>query len=247
LRRAHILAERKRTRDPLVYAQEDMAEFVDWSGKAFFQNDKWMMPDGQPAPLPATCEGVFAVIDTAIKTGYENDGTAVVYYAIDKSRPKGHGQLIILDWDILKIDGANLITWLPGVVKVLEHFAITCRSRTGTKLGVFIEDKGSGTVLLQQAAKIPGMSARPIESGLTAMGKDERALNANPAHYLGLVKITKDAWEKVTTYKGQTQNHLKEQVESFRMADKDAAKREDDAYDCYVYGVAIALGNQSGF
>lgn len=247
IRRSEILAERKRTRDPLAYAQEDEAKFVDWSGQAFFQTGKWMMPNGEPAPMPSSCEGVFAVIDTAIKTGYENDGTAVTFYAIDKSRPKSDGHLIILDWDILKIQGADLITWLPGIYKILEHYATECRSRTGMRIGVFIEDKGSGTVLLQQAAKIPGLPAHAIESGLTGMGKDERALNANPAHYLGLVKITKHAWEKTTTYKGQTQNHLKEQVESFRMADKDAGTREDDLLDCYTYGVAIGLGNQEGF
>jgi hypothetical protein len=31
------------------------------------------------------------------------------------------------------------------------------------------------------------------------------------------------------------------------MADKDAAKREDDLLDTYCYGVVIGLGNQEGF
>lgn len=245
VRRAFELAERKRTRDPLAYAQEDEAEFVDWSGKAVLQTDKWMV-NGQPIERVTTCEGVFAVIDTAIKTGYENDGTAVVFYAIDKLRPKDQGSLIILDWDIMKIEGGSLITWLPGVYQILDDLAVTCGARTGSKLGVFIEDKGSGTVLLQQAAKA-GYPAQPIDGALTGMGKDERVLNALSNHYLGRIKITRHAWEKTTTYNNQTQNHLKEQVESFRMADKDAGKREDDLLDCYTYGVANGLGNNEGF
>jgi hypothetical protein len=106
--------------------------------------------------------------------------------------------------------------------------------------------KGSGTVLLQQARN-RGMKAHAIESALTAMGKDERALNASPHHYLGEVKITDVALNKVTTYNRQTFNHFTEQVTSFRMADKHANKREDDLLDCYVYGIAIALGNSEGF
>jgi hypothetical protein len=245
VRRTEVLAERKRTRDPLAYAQEDMAEFVDWSGKAFFTTDKWMIND-QPVAYPKTCDGVFATIDTAIKTGYENDGTAVVYWAIDKSRPPGHGKLIILDWDIIKIEGASLVTWLPGVYKNLAEMALTCGSRSGDRLGAFIEDKGSGTVLLQQAARA-GWKAHPIDSALTAMGKDERALNASPYHYQGLVKIADVAWTKTTTYNGQTRNHFTEQVQSFRMADKDAGKRQDDLLDAYTYGISVALGGGEGF
>ena len=38
-----------------------------------------------------------------------------------------------------------------------------------------------------------------------------------------------------------------EQVNSFRMADKDASKREDDLTDAYTYGLSISLGNQEGW
>lgn len=245
LRRQFELDERKRTRDPLAYAQEDEAEFVDWSGKAFFTPDKWMV-NGAPVARPRHCDGVFAVIDTAIKTGYENDGTAVTYYALDKTRPEKDGRLIILDWDIIKIEGASLITWLPGVYQLLDHYAKECGSRSGSRLGAFIEDKGSGTVLLQQAAK-RGLPARAIDTALTSMGKDERALNASPYHYQGLVKITQEAFDKTTTYNNRTLNHFTEQVQSFRMADKDAAKREDDLLDTYTYGISVALGSQDGY
>jgi hypothetical protein len=66
-RRAQYQADLIRDNDPQVYAQEYLAEFVDWSGVAFFGRKK-LLVDGQPLPYPSFCEGVFAVIDTASKT-----------------------------------------------------------------------------------------------------------------------------------------------------------------------------------
>jgi hypothetical protein len=54
---------------------------------------------------------VFAVIDTASKTGTENDATAVTFFAKDSS---GRFPLLILDWDITQIEGAMLETWLSA-------------------------------------------------------------------------------------------------------------------------------------
>ena len=44
--------------------QEYLAEFVDWAGVAFFERER-LLDQGQPVPFPQTCDGVFAVIDTA--------------------------------------------------------------------------------------------------------------------------------------------------------------------------------------
>jgi hypothetical protein len=60
-------------------------------------------------PGKATCECVFAVIDTASKTGTDNDATAVTFFA----QCTGPYRLLILDWDIVQIEGAILETWLP--------------------------------------------------------------------------------------------------------------------------------------
>jgi hypothetical protein len=80
---------------------------------------------------------VFAVIDTASKTGTDHDGTAVTYFAYDQY---GVGfQLMILDWDIVQIEGALLETWLPIVFKRLEELAQRCRAQMGS-LGAMIED-----------------------------------------------------------------------------------------------------------
>ena len=241
-RREQELADLKNHNDPMVYAQEYLAEFVDWAGVGFFSPDKWMV-NSMPVGAPQRCDAVFAVIDTAIKTGYEHDGTAVVFYAIDNTNP--NWKLTILDWDIQKIEGALLERWLPSVYQLLEHFSKQCGARRGA-LGVFIEDKGSGTVLLQQARN-RGWLAHGIDTALTSMGKDERALNVSSYHYRGWCKISEAAFTKVTTYNRRTMNHFTEQVNSFRMADKDASKREDDLTDAYIYGLSISLGNAEGF
>jgi hypothetical protein len=135
-RRNDLLTELVKNNDPLVYAQEYKAEFVDWSGVAFFSSEKLLI-NSQPAPYPTSCDGVFAVIDTASKTGTDNDATAVTYFAINKFSGI---PLLILDWDIEQIEGATLEVWLPSVFARLEQLAIICGARMGP-LGAWIEDQ----------------------------------------------------------------------------------------------------------
>jgi hypothetical protein len=237
---------------PLVYQQEYLAEFVDWSGAAFFSMEK-LLQNGAPMDTPVRCEAVYAVIDSATKTGKENDGTGVVYFALIRNsvmavtdgRVVGpRYRLVILDWDLTQIEGALLETWLPTVFQNLEALAGECHASRGS-IGAFIEDKASGMILLQQARR-RGWPAHPIESKLTAVGKDERAISVSGYVYRDLVKLSKRAFDKVTTYKGTTRNHLRGQVVGFRVGDKDAT-RDDDLLDDFCYGIAIALGNEAGF
>jgi phage terminase large subunit-like protein len=220
-RRARFLEDLKANNDPLVFAQEYCAEFVDWSGVAFFSREK-LLVDDQPIPPPSRCDYVFAVIDTAVKTGTDNDGTAVTFFGYDQHAPI---PLVILDWDIDQIDGAVLEGWLPSVFSRLEELARLCGARMGS-IGAFIEDKSAGMILLQQALR-RGMPAQPIDSKLTAVGKDERAMSVSGYVHQGRVKYSAPAFHKTTTYKGHSRNHLLDQVESFRIGAKDS-KREDD-------------------
>ncbi len=233
-RRKQVLEALKAENDPLVYAQEYLAEFVDWSGVAFFSREK-LLQDGLPLPYPKFCDSVFAVIDTASKTGTEHDGTAVTFFA-HNAHPGSH--LVILDWDIVQIEGATLEHWLPSVFKRVQELAGLCRAQFEVR-GVFIEDKNSGTILLQQAVR-RGLPVEGIASKLTAMGKDERALAASPYVHQGRVKYSDYAYSKIATYKGKPRNHLVEQVESFRMGDQKRA-REDDLLDTFCYGISLAL------
>ena len=240
-RRERFLAELIRDNDPLVYQQEYLAEFVDWAGVAFFGREK-LLENGQPVPSPTSCDGVFAVIDTASKTGTDHDATAVTFFALDELSRRA--PLLILDWDIAQIEGALLETWLPMVFGRLEELSRLCGARHGS-VGVWIEDKNSGTILLQQAIRRQWPTTA-IDSKLTAMGKDERALSVSGYVYQGNVKYTDYAFNKTTVYKRKSRNHLSDQIESFRIGDKDN-KREDDLLDTFCYGIAIALGNSEGF
>lgn len=240
-RRTRLLNDLVQNNDPRVYAQEYLAEFVDWAGAAFFSRDNLLL-GGQPLPYPPTCEVVFAVIDTASKTGTNNDATAVTFFAVDKHC--GVAPLLILDWDITQIEGALLEAWLPSVFTRLSELTRSCNARMGC-LGAFIEDKNSGTILIQQAQR-RGMLAHAIESKLTALGKDERAISVSGYVHRGYVKYAEHAFKKIVSYKNHIRNHLLDQVESFRIGDKDS-KREDDLLDTFCYGIALALGDNNGF
>lgn len=223
---------------PLVYQQEYLAEFVDWNGSAFFSQDS-LLEDGEAVDYPIRCDGVFAVIDTALKDNFEHDGTAVTYFA--RNRITGH-PLIILDWDVLQIEGSLLEEWLPSVLMRCEELAIKCGSRMGS-LGAWIEDKASGIVLIQQGIR-KGLPVSPIDGALTAMGKEGRALSVSGYVFRGMVKISKYAFDKIVNYKGQSRNHLVSQVCSFRMGQRDGPR---DLLDTFAYGVAIALGDTEGY
>jgi hypothetical protein len=101
------------------------------------------------------------------------------------------------------------------------------------------DDRGQ-KLLNNPAATSPpsGMLATAIDSKLTGMGKDERALSVSGYVYRGNVKYTDYAFNKVITYKRRTKNHLVDQVESFRMGDKDS-RRDDGLLDAFCYGIAI--------
>ena len=240
IRRAAVYADLQAKKHPLVYQQEYLAEFVDWSGVAFFELAK-LLVNGVPVEYPTTCEGVVAIIDTAVKTGSENDGTAVSYWAYDNVL---RSPIVCLDWDIQQIEGASLEVWVPQVFTRLEQLAKQCRARLGSQ-GAFIEDASSGAILLQQCANRE-LPAQPLPIELTRVGKDVRAINASSPVYRGMVKFARYAYEKTTTYKETTLNHMVSQVLGFRVGDKLAAKRADDLLDTFTYAVAICCGDRDG-
>jgi phage terminase large subunit-like protein len=214
----------------------------DWdaqAGESFF-TEQSILIEGRPCELPNRVDRVFAVIDTALKDTLEHDGTAVIYFA--KNNLYGI-PLIILDWDVIQIEGSLLEAWLPNVNRRLEEFAGQLKARYGSA-GMWIEDKASGIVLLQQAVR-KGLPAYPIDSKLTALGKEARAVDTSGYWYSGKVKISQHAYDKVTNYRGQTRNHFLSQVCGFRLGMK--TPHNLDLLDCATYGMAIGLGNSDGY
>jgi hypothetical protein len=230
------------TKHPLVWQSEYLAEFTNFAGEAFFRQE-WLLVDGQPVPYPKHCDQVFAIIDCAAKTGQTHDATACIWIARDRFT-KTFGTWI-LDWDIVQIEGASLEHWLPIVFKRGEELARQCGARMGFTRAM-IEDASAGQVLLQQARN-RGWPAEPLPSGFVALGKDVRALDVSGYVAQGLVKLTEHAFNKTSTLKGVTRNHLLSQIAGFCVGDKDAAKRADDLLDCFTGAVAMACGNQEGF
>jgi hypothetical protein len=207
--------------------------------------------DGQPLcipiDMPQKVDCVYAVIDSAVKTGRAHDGLAVTFFALSIHNPL-NPPLAICDWDYTQIQGASLHVWLPSVFIRLEELAKQTGAFQGSK-GAFIEDKVSGTILLQQAAQQPDWHpdwiATPIDSKLTMLGKKERALNISGHVAAGKVKWVRQAYERVVTFKNSTKNHLRSQVLNVSMESKDTDA--DDCLDTFSYGCAIGLGNAEGF
>jgi phage terminase large subunit-like protein len=231
------LKKLERENHPLVYKQEYLAEFVNWGGDAFFSDEK-MLVDGKPVQPWDKSDMVFAVIDTAVKTGKHNDGTAVIYFMYDKYRADCN--LIVMDWDIVQIEGSLLEAWLPNVRRRLDDFGQGCRYADKY---IYIEDKASGSILIQQAMR-RNIDAISIDSKLTAVGKDERAISVSGYFHQGKIKISEHAYNKITTYKEYTCNQFLSQVCGFKLGIDNG---KDDLLDCFTYGISIALGNVEGY
>jgi hypothetical protein len=132
--------------------------------------------------------------------------------------------------------------WLKSVFDNLEILAKRHRARMGSG-GAWIEDKSSGMVLIQQAER-HGWPAQAIPSPLTAVGKDERAISVSGYVHRGDVKVCRQAFDRIETYKGRSGNQLLMQVFRFQLGVKD---QQDDLLDCWCYGIALSLGNADGF
>lgn len=197
-----------------------------------------VLVDGHPVPMPRQCDYVFAILDSALKAGDKNDGTAVSYFARNKF--SGH-PLLILDWDITQIESDLLTDWFPTVMERLIELARICGARMGSA-GSFVEDKGSGITLLQRAQR-SGWPATPIDSKLTSLSKDARGSGVSDFVESGMVKICEPAYNKLVEYKGRTQNHFLSQVFGYRLG---VPAQSDDLYDCFVYGCSIGLGDSDG-
>ena len=224
---------------PLVYQQEYLAEFVDWRGSAFFSEDK-LLENNRPVDIPRRVDTVFAVIDTAVKDGLEHDGTAVIYCARDDLHP---WKLLILDWDVLSITSNLLDEWLPSVYLRCGQLAEECHARYGA-MGVFIEDRVTGTTLLQ-SAKAKGLPAQALPEKLTSIGKEARAISASPHVHRGHVKLAPLAYDKITSFREIKRNHLLAQVCGYRVGVK--TPHGMDLLDCFTYAVLVSLGDSSGF
>ena len=228
----------KRVHHALIYRQEYEAEFVDLSGTGLFLVEHMLQPGGLPWNMPTNLDYVFAVVDSGVKGGTEHDATAVMYFGAQGWRE--WRSIYLLDWQAVELGAASLERWFADVVVNLCSYMKTLK--IARAIGpVFVEPAGLGELLI---AKFPG-DVTPIDSKLVQRGKDLRALSAEPMINGGQVKLTKDAYERVSTLKGQRLNHLTAQLGAFRVGDKAAAKRPDDLLDSVCYGCILGFDERA--
>ena len=227
----------------LVYQQEYLAEFVDWSGAAFFDVNL-LLVDGKPIGQLPKPDQIFIVIDTAMKDGAEHDGTACITFAVYKHGGAGKVRLVIVDYDILQIDAHLLIDWLPGKIREAREFAEFTGARYGF-VGAWIEDASSGIVLLGEARR-RGLPVEAIDTKIVSIGKEGRALATSSYVAGGMVKISQYAFDKAIRYREVTKNHLLDQLATFRIGMK-RKEHNLDLVDCFTEGLSVALGDSDGW
>lgn len=203
-----------------------------------FKPELLLDEERQPFFWPKACDGVFAVIDTATKSGKTHDGTGVSFFSMDTFQPR---PLLLLDWDLVQIDGDLLIEWLPSVFTRLEQMARETGARRGS-LGVFIEDSAAGAVL-NMAARRRGWAVIPIDAKLTRlakMGKTERAIAVTHFVEGRKIGVTRPAHERTSVYHGRSRNHWWYQVTGFWVGQAESGA-EDDLLDTFCYAASLAL------
>ena len=110
----------------MVYAQEHLAEFVDWAGVGFFAQEN-LLVNNKPVPFPVRCRVRVCGYRHRLK---DRDRTRCDCRNLFR-RSTAHGSelpTMILDWDIIQIEGALLETWLPTVFRRLDELAQQCGS-----------------------------------------------------------------------------------------------------------------------
>jgi hypothetical protein len=203
-------------------------------GTYFLEQD--FLVDGNPVQYPSWCMTVFAVLDTGIKTNQKHDASGLIYFSYN---PNNRDQpLIILDYDLFQVEVTMLEHKMIEVYTKLEFYAKQCKTIKG-HAGIVIEDKGSGTMLLQQLSN-RGLLAIAVDSKLVQLGKEARCMNISGFTNTGKVKYSEFAYKKTLDFKGRHRNHMLTQIHSFNIGVKD---QDDDLVDCLCYGISSSLGD----
>jgi hypothetical protein len=232
--------------DPLIASQELDALFVDIGGASIFPLNV-LLVDGQPVDEAAyQYMNIGLAIDSnSGKGGEGRDGIAGVIFGgvfpnAMRQSVEG-GMVIILDWDIQSLTQGGLAPWLMHMKERVLRWAYRLKPATGLPTG-HVEPAGNGMSVIEVAWQ-SGMNLKEIDTKFVALGKDGRALAVEPHTSTGRVKLGQHAYQQRSNYKGVTVNHLVRQVTGFKTFDKEAYRREDDAYDAFSYSVLLTLGD----
>jgi hypothetical protein len=234
-----------------IASQELDAVFLDTGGASIFPLHALLIasPSGEPEPHPDdgwTCDYVGVCIDSnSGKGGPDRDGCAAVIFAVTLPKLRqgvasleGAG-VVLLDWDIVSLSQGHIVEWIQGMREMTLQWFYRLKPMQGLP-SAHVEPAGNGYGIIE-ACRAQGLNPREIDAKFVMLGKDNRALHAEPHVSGGRVKIGRSALDKRTNYRGVTANHLVRQVTGFKTFDKESYKREDDLLDACVYSILISL------
>lgn len=239
------IAALRATMRPEEAAQELDALFVDMAGVSIFPLAA-LLENGQPVADDRPIDTIGVAIDSAAgETGFEHDGTAAVIYGLRQPRAAGDDfAMTILDWDVRSLALGAAGAWLRHVNDLYRSWVARARPRLGLD-GFHIEKPAMGLRLLELAGE-QRLPATALPTDWVELGKDGRALMAEPHILGGRVKLAKTAYDKRMEFKGAVHNHLVAQLTGFRLFDRKAGKRADDLSDAAIYAVLRCLGDGRG-
>jgi hypothetical protein len=197
----------------------------------------WSNPpaSAEPVPLPQRCEGVFAAAAAAI--GPDHDAIATVYFAVSVFNP-AHPPLVVLDWELQKIEGAMLDAWLPAVEHRLDAFAQASQARGGSG-GLTIEADALGSTIWE--AGHTRFAVDLTTEDLTSIPLTERAVAASNFVRSGKVRFTQAALDRRTYFKGTARNHLAAQLAAFGTSGADPLANSGELLAAFCDGVLLVM------
>jgi len=239
------IAALRATLRPEIGSQELDALFVDTGGATIFPLTTLLI-DGEPHPDDFSCQMIGLAIDSnSGKGGPDRDGCAAVIFGLTmpgllQGSLEG-AYVVLLDWDIQSLAQGGVAPWLTHMRERTMTWFRRLKPLGGLPTA-HIEPAGNGFAVIE-AARAQGLNPHEIDTKYISLGKDGRALAAEPHATAGRLKLSRSALEKRSSYRGAIANHLTRQVTGFRAFDKDAYKREDDLFDAAMYAVLVSLGD----
>ena len=236
------LEDIRRRTHPMVYRQEYLAEFVSLDGAALFNLANLLDENGEPWPAPEAFDLFYICIDTAMKTGSANDGNGVVYVGLtERYHPDGMPPIMwILDWDLMQVGAGKIEPWFQMIwercMEMIGGGGIGPGRRVVEVGPAYVEDSAAGTIIIENHEGL----VEALPEAWLQRGKDLRALAVERYMNSGRVRITREAYDKVVTFKDLTMNHVWTQLNGFVMGDVEAHKRSDDLLDACVYCASVA-------
>lgn len=168
--------------DPDLYKQEAEAEILDFSGRVPIQRKNWRLWDRPNVPLP---EKVVISLDTAFKDNKDSDSTACTVWAVCRVSERYELDHPVIknakiyksrkEWAIILVEAwkekllypdmkekvlGTYAKWVKKLQARLEADSMRDDGDEPPAVDVLIEDKASGTALLQEFARA-GMPVIP--------------------------------------------------------------------------------------